>query len=123
LCLHGVLTLPSSPHDRLVPYTTLFRSTSAPNFGRLQHRLGRSGADAVAASSQVPAQLVVFDLLELDGNKLTSQPYTHRREKLFETVDGAASDAVLVPEAFEGGLRDALDASKTRGLEGVMAKR
>src|SRR5699024_307882 len=68
--------------------------TSAPSFGRLQHRLGRSGADAVAASSQVPAQLVVFDLLELDGNKLTSQPYTHRREKLFETVDGAASDAV-----------------------------
>ena len=97
--------------------------TSAPSFGRLQHRLGRSGADAVAAFSQVPAQLVVFDLLELDGNKLTSQPYTHRREKLFETVDGAASDAVLVPEAFEGGLRDALDASKTRGLEGVMAKR
>src|SRR5699024_12253297 len=87
LCLHGVLTLPSSPHDRLVPYTTLFRSTSAPNFGRLQHRLGRSGADAVAASSQVPAQLVVFDLLELDGNKLTSQPYTHRRQKLFRSEE------------------------------------
>lgn len=97
--------------------------TSAPSFGRLQHRLGRSGADAVAASGKIPAQLVVFDLLERDGKKLTSQPYTRRRETLFDTVDGAASDAVLLPEACEGSLREAMDASKERGLEGVMAKR
>src|SRR5699024_10356140 len=60
---------------------------SAPSFSRLQHRLGRIGANAADAAKQIPAQLVAFDVLDINGEKLTSKPYWQRRQRLLDVIE------------------------------------
>ncbi|MDX6620914.1 MAG: bifunctional non-ous end joining protein LigD [Gaiellales bacterium] len=64
---------------------------------------------------------VIFDLLELDGEPVTREPWTRRRELLEDLVlPGAAS--IVLSQVYEDG-EALLDAARRRGLEGVMAKR
>jgi bifunctional non-homologous end joining protein LigD len=64
--------------------------------------------------------LVVFDLLEADGEPLVDLPLAERRIRLEALVDPSAGSAVLSPQ-FEDG--DALLAvARDQGLEGVVAK-
>ncbi|WP_242686168.1 ATP-dependent DNA ligase [Aeromicrobium sp. IC_218] len=81
-----------------------------PRFGLLQN----------AGSGGVDLRYEVFDVLRADGQDVTDQPYTARRELLRELVpDG---DVVQVPEAFAGDLEQAVEESHRLGLEGVVAK-
>lgn len=82
---------------------------------------GRTGSDAAQAADRIPAELMVFDILELDGTRMRSRPYDERRSQLAETVD--ENEFVQVPPAFDGSLDDGIADSKYRGLEGVVAKR
>lgn len=95
----------------------------APSFGLLQPRINltRPG-DIAAAARSAPAQLMLFDLLSLNGQLLVGQPYEARRQ-LLESLEPAAGSRVQVPPVFEGDLESALDASKAFRLEGVMAKK
>ncbi|MBF4572678.1 ATP-dependent DNA ligase [Herbiconiux sp. VKM Ac-1786] len=94
-----------------------------PSFGRLQQRMGLSKPrDVAAARAQVPVDLMVFDLLELDGTSLVARSYDERRRMLADTLP-ADEGPLHLPPAFDGDLEHALDASRTLGLEGVMAKR
>jgi bifunctional non-homologous end joining protein LigD len=63
---------------------------------------------------------VVFDLLELDGMDATGLPYEQRRRLLREAVDDGEN--WFVPEHHLDGMA-LLEASRARGLEGVVAKR
>ncbi|MFF1649882.1 hypothetical protein [Streptomyces sp. NPDC058240] len=53
-------------------------------FERLQSRMGLTGSPAKAArmAQVVPAHLVLFDAVHLDGHSLTGLPYTERRALL-----------------------------------------
>jgi bifunctional non-homologous end joining protein LigD len=65
--------------------------------------------------------LVVFDVLEVDGEPLVDLPLHERRRRLEGLVD-VRSGAVLVSPAFDDGA--ALHAAASaRGLEGIVAKR
>jgi bifunctional non-homologous end joining protein LigD len=64
---------------------------------------------------------VVFDLLELDGQRVTGEPWTRRRELLAGLVRPGAA-AIVLSQVYEDG-EALLDAARRRGLEGVMAKR
>jgi bifunctional non-homologous end joining protein LigD len=65
--------------------------------------------------------LVVFDVLEVDGEPLFELPLSERRKRLERLVDPRAGGVVVSPQ-FEDG--DALlRAAHEQGLEGVVAKR
>jgi bifunctional non-homologous end joining protein LigD len=94
-----------------------------PSFGRLQQRMGLSKPrDVEAARRQVKVDLMVFDLLEVDGRSLTRSGYESRRAELEKELPGDAGP-IHVPPAFDGDLDHAISASRELGLEGVMAKR
>jgi len=94
----------------------------APNFGLLQPRINLTKAgDIAAAARQAPAQLLLFDILRLDGESLLRRPYEERRE-LLEALQPTTGSRVQVPPVFEGDLTAAMETSKALRLEGVVAK-
>jgi bifunctional non-homologous end joining protein LigD len=90
------------------------------DFGTLQARMHVARPTA-ALLRATPVQLVLFDLLHLDGESLLDRPYDERRAAL-EGL-GLAGDHWQVPPAFFGGGLALLAATKEQGLEGVVAKR
>ena len=88
-------------------------STGRPNFQLLQ---GRSRSESTAK-----VQLMLFDILHLDGQSLLHKPYEERREILEEIVQGGTT--VHVPPTFGDDQDTAISMSKKLKLEGVMAKR
>lgn len=96
----------------------------APNFGLLQPRINLTRPGDVAKAAQAaPAQLMLFDLLSLNGRSLLAQPYEARRELLESLGPQESGSRVHVPAVFDGDLAAALDASQAFRLEGVVAKR
>jgi bifunctional non-homologous end joining protein LigD len=95
-----------------------------PNFGLLQHRINltRPG-DIERAARTWPAQLMLFDILHLDGQSLVKKPYAERRAMLEDLVRPARGSRVQVPPIFDGNLQAAMDTSRQLRLEGVVAKR
>ena len=92
-----------------------------PDFRVLQHRMHLRNAKEVARLvKSVPATLMVFDLLRLDGEDLTGRPLEERRALLEELP--LADSTWQVPAAYDDG--DMLfDATLAQGLEGVVSKR
>ena len=95
-----------------------------PNFGLLQHRINLTRpVDIERAARTWPGQLMLFDILHLNGHSLIKKPYAERRAILEELVRPATGSRVQVPPIFEGPLAAALDISRELRLEGVVAKR
>ena len=95
-----------------------------PTFGLLQNRINLTRPnDIQRAAATWPAQLMVFDILELNGRSLLRQPYEDRRELLEEAIPGVIGGRVQVPPTFDGDLDAALATSRALKLEGVVAKR
>ena len=95
-----------------------------PNFGLLQHRINLTRqADIERAAKTWPAQLMLFDILHLNGRSLIKLPYAERREILEELVQPEKGSRLQVPPVFDGNLQAAMDTSKELKLEGVVAKR
>jgi bifunctional non-homologous end joining protein LigD len=67
------------------------------------------------------AALYVFDLLSMDGLDTITLPYEDRRRLLAEVVEAGPNWAAPAHRIGDG--RALLDATRERGLEGVMAKR
>ncbi len=65
--------------------------------------------------------LVVFDLLELDGERLLDLPLVERRKRLQAAIDTRIGGVVLSPQFDDG--EALLAAAREQGLEGVVAKR
>ncbi|RPK54525.1 putative DNA ligase-like protein [Streptomyces sp. ADI96-02] len=93
------------------------------DFERLQSRMGLSGSPAKAArmAERVPARLMLFDLVHLDGRLITALPYAERRRLL----EGLAlhGPGWSTPAAIVGHGAEALETTRAAGLEGVVAKR
>jgi bifunctional non-homologous end joining protein LigD len=92
-----------------------------PSFGLLQQRMHVADpAEAARRAAEVPVAYVAFDLLHLDGHDLTGLPLTDRRRLLDQVLEPG-------PRWRCSPLHDdgpaLLEATKERGLEGVVAKR
>ena len=99
-----------------------FDGDGRPSFQRLQSRMHLTSEHAVRRLSQSdPVHYVIFDLLWLDGHSLASLPYTERREKLLEL--GLHGPTWQTPASHVGDGAALLEASRARGLEGIIAKR
>jgi bifunctional non-homologous end joining protein LigD len=93
-----------------------------PDFGVLQKRMNLTKpAEIERMTASTPVHFMVFDILELNGEKLTGRPYTERREILERTV--SSTGPIQVPPAFDGDIGAAMSTSRSLGLEGVLAKR
>jgi bifunctional non-homologous end joining protein LigD len=99
-----------------------FDEDGRPSFERLQQRIHNSDENVVRRRMKThPVVYVIFDLLYLDGEDLTCEPYRRRRE-LLEGLE-LAGDAWQTPGYAVGRAEELLAASKEQGLEGVMLKR
>lgn len=99
-----------------------FDGAGRPSFGLLQSRMHVARpADVRRARAAVPATYLAFDVLHLDGRDTTGLPYDERRE-LLESLD-LVGPCWQVPPSFPGGGEAVLQAARTSGLEGVVAKR
>ncbi|WP_328383122.1 non-homologous end-joining DNA ligase [Streptomyces sp. NBC_00400] len=92
-----------------------------PDFGLLQRRMGVVNPRRTARlAMEYPVQLVLFDLMYLDGSLLGSPYYERRRLLSALRLRGPNWSA---PEYVEGHGQQAWEASLQGGLEGVVAKR
>ena len=91
-----------------------------PSFGELQARMHVQHPSA-ALLAQVPVTLLIFDVCRLGGESLLRWRYDDRRAAL-EAL-GLEGPHWATPPAFDGDGSAALDASRSQGLEGVLAKR
>jgi bifunctional non-homologous end joining protein LigD len=99
-----------------------FDENDRPSFERLQQRIHNSDENVVRRRMKThPVVYVIFDLLYLDGEDLTCEPYRRRRE-LLEGLE-LSGDAWQTPAYSIGQAKELLAASKEQGLEGVMLKR
>jgi DNA ligase-1 len=105
-----------------------WKQDAALPFAQLQRRIGRKklGPKILA---DVPVVLIAYDLLELAGRDLRSEPLSARRAELIRTLDGASSllsGFVLSPTIALSTWDDARAAhatSRDRRAEGLMLKR
>ena len=119
--LGGLLSADSAVLDGEI---VALNAKGRPDFGLLQTRMKLTDrAEIEAAQTTTPVRLMLFDLLELDGNDLTGLEYRQRRELLGKAVDDAEDGHVQVPPVLDATLREAVEASRQLGLEGIMAKR
>ena len=96
--------------------------TGRPNAGSLRSRQEALGSAAVRrAAAESPVTYFAYDLLHLDGTDTTLLPYTERRV-LLEGI-GLRGPHWEVPPAIPGDGTEALAASRSLGLAGVVAKR
>jgi bifunctional non-homologous end joining protein LigD len=99
-----------------------FDEAGRPSFQRLQLRMGLTDAISIQRRApRTPVTYVAFDLLELDAESTLELPYRERR-KLLEglELDGASWQT---PSYHVGEGEALLELARSRGLEGVVAKR
>jgi bifunctional non-homologous end joining protein LigD len=99
-----------------------FDEAGRPSFQRLQHRMHlASDAAAEQAARHNPIVYAVFDVLHLDGRSLLRSTYEDRRGGLDELALRGAN--WQTPAWRRGDGTALLDASRSQGLEGVVAKK
>ncbi|MFE3454850.1 non-homologous end-joining DNA ligase [Nonomuraea sp. NPDC059194] len=99
-----------------------FDAAGRPSFGALQPRMHqRNPAKIAELVRSVPVTFMLFDLLHVNAVSAVGLPYRERRQLLEELVTPGAR--WQVPVYFHGAGTDAVEASKSLGLEGVVAKR
>ena len=114
-------TSPLGERDLLVDGEVIaLNENGLPDFRVLQDRMHvRNAQTARRLAGTVPATYMVFDVLRLDGEDLTGQPWEARRARL----EGLALDSSWqVPAVYDdGGML--FEATLAQGLEGVVSKR
>ncbi len=83
------------------------------SFGALQQAFGGSGVRR--------AEVMCFDLLELDGKDLRDRPFRERRQAL-ERLLKKAKRPLRLSQVIEGPPREVRDAACKHGLEGIIIK-
>jgi bifunctional non-homologous end joining protein LigD len=99
-----------------------FDADGRPSFERLQQRIHQTSESVVRRRMKShPVTYAIFDLLHLDGEDLTGEPYTRRRELL----EGLAlsGESWQTPAYSVGKAKQLLAASAEHGLEGIVLKR
>jgi bifunctional non-homologous end joining protein LigD len=91
-----------------------------PNFQNVIHRMQQKTSGGIErAQGKHPAVCYLFDCIYLDGRPIANEPLHRRREWLRDALK--ASAGYRLSEAMEDGTAF-LEAVKTLGLEGIVAK-
>jgi bifunctional non-homologous end joining protein LigD len=93
-----------------------------PSFERLQQRMHLTADSMIRRrAKEVPAAMMLFDLLYLDGELLLDLPHEERRRRLEDL--GLNGPAWQTPAVHLGDGKALLRATAAQGLEGIVAKR
>jgi bifunctional non-homologous end joining protein LigD len=95
-----------------------FDSSGRPSFSLMQQRTGFA---TTRERVHTPVKLIAFDLLYLNGYDLRDVALSDRQRLLREVVK--PGEHISVSEVFSGAGGSILDAAKSHGLEGVVAKK
>jgi bifunctional non-homologous end joining protein LigD len=99
-----------------------FDTEGRPDFGRLQRRMHLASESAVRRRMRdTPVAYMLFDLLYFNGHSTLDLPYSERRALLDEL--GLEGPNWRTPAYHAGDGAALLEASRERGLEGIVAKR
>jgi bifunctional non-homologous end joining protein LigD len=116
--LHGLADL---GHDVLLDGEIVALADGIPRFSAIADRMHVRNARRAEELSRVnPVTLLVFDVLELDGEDLTGRPLAERRTVL-EGL-GLEGRSWQVPATYDDGPM-LLDATEQQGLEGIVSKK
>lgn len=100
----------------------VFGEAGTPSAERLAKRAAPGSQSALRRRARAhPATYVIYDLLYLDGEDLSAEPYRRRRELLDGL--GLEGDAWQTPAYSSGRLAELLAAARQRGLAGIVLKR
>lgn len=95
-----------------------------PSFERMQQRMNLTRPREIERLlATVPVRLLLFDVLEIAGSRVISEPYERRRQLLERLVRPRRGIPIEVPAAASGSPDEALEESRELGLEGLVAKR
>ena len=93
------------------------------DFDALQLRVHPAASRVKMLAETTPAAIVFFDLLALDDEDLTSQPFAHRRAELERIISPLAAPIHLTPATRDRVLAQSwFERFEGAGLDGVMAK-
>ena len=120
--LRGIVEAAAGREAVLDGEIVAFDDRGRPDFQRLQPRMHLASDSAVRRRMvQTPATYVIFDLVYLDGGLLTGATYEERRRRLEELgLDGVSWQT---PRNHPGDGAALLELTRSRGLEGIVAKR
>ena len=120
-----VRSLAAIPDGSVLDGEILAWRDGALPFSVLQRRIGRL-AVTPRMQREAPIVFVAFDMLEEQGTDMRDRPLAERRQRL-ETMLAGVSGAVRVSERVAATswpeLKAARDASRAKGVEGLMLKR
>lgn len=95
-----------------------------PSFNKLQQREHLQDPTRVEiVSKRLPATLMAFDLLYVEGESWLRRPLTERRARLAELVAALGSPHVVCADYIVGSGGLYFAAAEQHGLEGIMAKK
>jgi bifunctional non-homologous end joining protein LigD len=116
--LAGIATLTD---DLLLDGEAVAMVGGRPSFGHVVDRVHTTSPTVAAQlAASRPVTYIAFDLLRLDGMRLTGLPWSARRAALEELLDDVPG--VLVSPVYDDGA-ELLAATADQGLEGVVSKR
>lgn len=100
-----------------------FDENGLPSFGRLQTRMHLTGPAVATRMVSTPVAYLLFDLLHLGSRSMIDVPYAERRRLLEDLeLSGPAWRTSTCHRGTGEGQR-LLQATRERGLEGIVAKR
>lgn len=95
-----------------------------PSFELLQQRMNLTRVREIERLvASVPVRLLLFDVLEIAGSSVMSEPYRRRRELLERLMRQRAGVPIELPGRASGEPAEAFEESRRLGLEGLVAKR
>ncbi len=94
------------------------------DFSALLLRIHPAASRIALLAKEIPASVVVWDLLALDDEDLRATPLSERRRRLEQALAGARPPVHLTPATLDRALaREWFERFEGAGLDGVVAKR
>jgi ATP-dependent DNA ligase len=94
------------------------------SFDALQLRIHPAASRVERLSREIPAELVAFDLLAVEGDDVRQHPFRARRSRLEQLVAGLPHPWHLTPSTTDPALaRRWFDEFESAGCDGIVAKR
>jgi bifunctional non-homologous end joining protein LigD len=97
-------------------------ATGRPDFGLLQQRM-HVRAPAAELRERVPVSLYVFDVLQVNAQRLLGEPFDARRERLLGLGLVGLAGVAVPPSFTDVSGPQLLEVARGHRLEGVVAKR
>ncbi len=115
--------LESLPERAVVDGELVIQGESGLDFEALQLRLHPAASRVKKLAGEIPASIVLWDLLCAGSEDLTAMPFENRRAALEKALVGARPPVHLTPSTRDRALAaDWFERFEGAGLDGVMAK-